>query len=121
MTRDRITKEELAEIIKATEDAGRDATDLKIALEEAFPPPTQSRGARGARNLQEEESTAEYLNRKVGYLFPDGVTGDILAQLIQIDYRYNLTELRAMCKDNGLSTRGDKKELAAKLLANGRL
>lgn len=113
--KDSITREELVEIIKATEDAGRDASDLKAALA-SMPQPAQSRKVRPE---EEELTTAEYLNRKVGDLFQNGVTDDVLAQLIKIDCRYSLTELRVMCKDEGLGTGGDKKVLAAKLLANG--
>jgi len=118
--KDRITREDLIEIIKATEDAGRDASELKAALA-SMSEPAQSRKA-GVRSREEEElTTAEYLNKKVGDLFPNGVTDDVLAQLIKIDLQYSLTELRVMCKEVGLSTGGDKKVLAAKLLANGNL
>lgn len=118
--KDRITREELIEIIKATEDAGRDASDLKAALA-SMPQPAQPRKA-GLRPGEEEElTTAEHLNRKVGDLFPNGVTDDVLAQLIKIDCQYSLTDLRVRCKEVGLSTSGDKKVLAAKLLANGNL
>lgn len=112
--KDRITREELVEIIRATEDAGRDASELKAAL--ADMQPAQSRKFRPE---EEEPTTAEHLNRKVGALFPNGVTDDVLAQLIKIDLQYSLTDLREMCKEVGLSTNGDKKVLAAKLLANG--
>jgi hypothetical protein len=64
-------------------------------------------------------STADYLDLKVGDLFPNRVDDDVLAQLIEIDGQYTLGELRAMCKQAGLSTSGDKKILAAKLLAGG--
>lgn len=117
--KDRITREELIEIIKATEEAGRDASELKAALA-SMPHPAQSRKA-GVRPEEEELTTAEYLNRKVGDLFQNGVTDDVLAHLIRADCQYSLTELRVMCKEVGLSTSGDKKVLAAKLLANGNL
>jgi len=117
--KDIITREELIEIIKATEEAGRDASELRAALAD-MPPPAQPRKTR-VRPGEEELTAAEYYNKKVGYLFPNGVTDDVLAQLIKIDYQYSLTELRVMCKEAGLSTSGDKKVLAAKLLANGNL
>jgi hypothetical protein len=118
MTKDRISREELEEIIKATEDAGRDASELRAALAELYPAPSRNTGG---RFKEEELTTNERLNRKVGALFPSGVTDEVEAQLIKIDLRFSLTELRVMCKDSGLSTRGDKKELAAKLLADGKL
>ena len=122
MTRakDIVTREELIEIIKATEDAGRDASELKAALA-SMPQPAQSRKAGFRPGEEEELTTAEYLNKKVGDLFQNGVTDDVLAQLIKADYQYSLTELRVMCTEVGLRTSGDKKVLAAKLLANGNL
>lgn len=119
--KDEITRDDLVEIIRATEDAGRDASELKAILA-SMPQPAQSRSG-GPRRFREEDepTTAELLNRKAGGLFPDGITDDVLAELIRIDSQYTLTELRAMCKDAGLGITGDKKVLAAKLLTNGHL
>ena len=121
MARRQITREDLMEIIRATEAGGRDASELKAALA-SMSEPAQPRSG-GFRRFREEEepTTIEHLNRKAGNLFPNGVTDDVLAQLIKIDSQYSLTELRVRCKEVGLSTSGDKKVLAAKLLANGNL
>jgi len=53
----------------------------------------------------------------VGELFPGGITGKILAECIEMDGKYTLAELKKMCIEAGLSPRGHKKELAARLIA----
>jgi len=118
MAKNEVTREDLMEIIRATEAGGRDASELKAAL--ASMPQPRNTGPRRFRE-EEEMTTAEHLNRKVGSLFQNGVTDDVLAQIIKIDCKYSLTDLRVMCKEAGLSTSGDKKVIAAKLLANGSL
>ncbi|GAJ19648.1 unnamed protein product, partial [marine sediment metagenome] len=66
----------------------------------------------------EEPTTAERLEAEVGGLFPEGFTGTVLAQCIEMDEKYTLAELKKMCVEAGLSPSGHKKELAAKLIAN---
>lgn len=68
--------------------------------------------------LRAELTTKERLSAEVGYLFPGGVLGDILAICIEYDRNYSLKELRTMCVKAGLSPSGHKKLLAAKLIAH---
>lgn len=114
----RLDKKDLLKLIESTEAGGHDASHLRAVLA-TLPQPTQSR--QGLSHLREDEelTTSDYLNMRVGELFPEGITDEVLAQLIEMDGRYNLKELQAMCKDAGLSSHGGKKELAAKLLAGG--
>jgi len=102
------------------EAGGHDASHLRAVLA-TLPLPTQSRQSLSHLREEEELSTADYLNIRVGDLFANGITDEVLAQLIEMDSSYNQKELEAMCKDAGLSSRGGKKELAAKLLASGRV
>jgi len=67
--------------------------------------------------LEPEETTQEYYHRKIGYLFPEGITDEILDILVSYNGNYNLEELQRMCKEVELSSSGDKKILAARLLA----
>ncbi|MBA7676822.1 hypothetical protein ES703_85067 [subsurface metagenome] len=55
----------------------------------------------------------------MGELFPGGITGKVLADIIEFDRNHTLAELREMCREAGLSPSGEKKELAAKLIAKG--
>ncbi|MBA7529330.1 hypothetical protein ES705_21526 [subsurface metagenome] len=83
-----------------------------------MPPPR--REVPPPRILVEEPTTEERLAAEVGELFPSGIiTGEILAQCIEMDEKYTLAELRNMCVEAGLSPSGHKKELAAKLIAKG--
>ncbi|KKL53591.1 hypothetical protein LCGC14_2273890 [marine sediment metagenome] len=56
---------------------------------------------------------------EVGKLFPGGITGQVLADVIEMDRNYTLAELKKMAVEAGLSPSGHKKELAARLLAKG--
>jgi len=114
----KLNRQELVELINSMEAGGSDASHLRAALA-TLPQPAQPRQGLSRLREEEEPTTAEYLNVRVGDLFPNGITDEVLAQLIEMDRRYSLKELQAMCKDVGLSGRGDKKELAAKLLASG--
>ena len=116
----KISREDLLVMIQNTEAAGRDASELKAALA-SLPQQGQSNKARGQLGEEQEITTADHLQQRVGDLFTGGVTDDVLAQLIKIDGEYSLKDLRKMCKDAGLGTGGDKKVLAAKLLASGSL
>lgn len=64
-----------------------------------------------------EETTKEYYDTKIGHLFPEGITDEILDILMDYDGAYNLEQLKEMCRASGVSLGGDKKILAAKLLA----
>jgi len=68
--------------------------------------------------LRAELTTEERLSTEAGYLFPGGVSGDILAICIEYDRKYSMKELRTMCAEAGLSPSGHKKLLAAKLIAH---
>lgn len=115
----RVNRQEVVELINSIEAAGRDASELRAALA-TFPAPQPRR--QGSRFREEEElTTAEYLSIRVGDLFPKGITDNVLAQLIEMDRNHSLKELLAMCREAGLGTGGDKKVLASKLLASGRL
>lgn len=97
----RLTREEFEIIIKNYEAAGRDTTELKRALNEAFPPVQPKRNPRAAtmRIMREEEEPIVYSQ-----------------EIIDYDRDHSLKELRAMAAEAGLSTSGDKKTLAKKLL-----
>jgi hypothetical protein len=68
------------------------------------------------RDEEEEETTEERLARRVGYLFPNGIP---YKEILDYDYRFRQEELIEQCRKAELGVSGDKKELAAKLLAKG--
>jgi len=116
----RLNVQQLKDLINGIEANGGDATVLRRELEtlegEANRAPQKRRGSR----VEEEEPTVEeHLNNRVGDLFPDGIHGELLTRLIDLDRNYNLKELKAMCVEAGVSAGGDKKELAAKLVSKG--
>ncbi len=81
----RLNRNQLIEWIEAKEAGGGDATDLKALLEELGPDQdsrtrTHRRGSRF--NNEEEPTTAERLNNRVSDLFPDGLSDDLLARLV---------------------------------------
>ena len=118
----RLSKRELSDLIDSTEAAGCDTTCLSGLLAEVEEEEKPRKPAhRQAISVvpREEETTEERLNREVGYLFPEGITGEILEKCIEMDGKYTLKELRDMCREAGLSPGGEKKELAAKLIAKG--
>jgi len=122
----KIDKRGLAELIDNMKSSGGDTTELdnlmsEIVEDENAQRPVRRREA-ALRILVEEPTTEERLEAEVGELFPGGViTGEILAQCIEMDGKYTLEELRDMCREAGLSLRGAKRELAAKLIAAGRV
>ena len=118
----RLNRNQLIEWIESTEAGGGDATELRRALEELGPDKDSRARTRrhGARvNSEEEPTTAERLNYEVGDLFDGGVSDELVARLIDLDRNHSLKELKAMCVEAGLSAGGEKKELAAKLVAKG--
>ena len=100
----RLTREEFEIIIKNYEATGRGTTELKRVLNEAFPPVQPKRNTKAAtmRIMREEEEPIEYSQEVIDY-----------------DRDHSLKELRAMAVEAGLSTRGDKKTLAKKLIEGG--
>lgn len=116
----RLNRNQLIEWIESKEAGGGDATELRRALEALGPdqnPPTRRHGARV--NSAEELTTAERLNNRVDDLFTGGLSDGLLARLVELDRNHSSKELKAMCVEAGLSAGGDKKELAAKLVAKG--
>ena len=123
----RMSKQELIEWIQSTEEGGGDTTGLKALLAEVESDERKRSAGRprgvvpprgGLQASRDEEmTTQEYLEYKVGYLFPEGITGEVLETLFEMDRDHSLKELKRMCVEAGLSANGDKKTLAAKLLA----
>lgn len=112
-------RKELLEIIESIEAGGGDAAVLRRELEALEPeikrvPQTW----RSSRVEEEEETTEERLARRVGDLFPNGIPYD---KIKGYDYRFTKNELIEQCRKAELGVSGDKKELAAKLIAKGKL
>ena len=127
----RLRRQELVELIESMEASGGDATDMKALLADVDSDAQKRRATgnsgaatpshRGLQSTRDEEmTTQEYLEYKVGDLFPEGITEEILEKLFEMDRDHSLKELKSKCAEEGLSTSGDKKILAAKLLAHRR-
>ena len=110
----RLNRKQLLELIESIEAAGGDASVLRRELEALGPEVKRVPPRRGARVDEEEETMEERLNNRVGDLFPNGIP---LQEILDYDYRFTLDELKARCRDLGIGISGDKKELAAKLIA----
>jgi len=122
----RLDKKGLNNLIDNIKASGGDTTELDNLMSEVVEDQNARRPVKRMGNpvriMVEEPTTEERLESEVGELFPCGIiTGEILKKCIEIDGKYNLQELRDMCREAGLSPRGHKKELAAKLLAAGRV
>ena len=119
----RLDKKGLGELIANVKSTGGDATELDNLMAEVNDDENARRPVRRMGNplriLVEEPTTEEYLEAKVGELFPRGITGGILTDIIEYARNYTLKDLKKMCREAGLSTSGEKKELAAKLIAKG--
>ncbi|MBA7562898.1 hypothetical protein ES708_04551 [subsurface metagenome] len=118
----RLSKQGLNDLIDNIKSDGGDATELENLMSEVIEDERMRRPVRRERPLRimvEEPTVQEYLEAKVGELFPEGITEPILADVIEFARNYTLKELRKMCKEAGLSPSGEKKELAAKLMARG--
>ena len=116
----RLSKKELSALIGQIEDSGGDATDLRGELGALEPEVKRAPPARGGSRLREEEETAiDRLNREVGDLFDNGVTDEIFSKLMDVDFNHSLKELKILCIEAGFSPSGQKKKLAAKLVAKG--
>ncbi|GAI56014.1 unnamed protein product, partial [marine sediment metagenome] len=93
----RLSKKELIDLIESTKDAGCDTACLRGLLaevEEAEPrkPERRREVPLGARI--EEMTAQERLEVEVGYLFPAGVTDDVMEKLMEFDLNYSLKQLR---------------------------
>ncbi|MBA7471431.1 hypothetical protein ES707_06737 [subsurface metagenome] len=118
----RLSKQELNDLVDNIKASGGNPGELGDLLSEIVEDERMRRPVkreRALRILVEEPTTEERLEAEVGELFPEGVTGAVLAECIEMDGKYSLEELRNMCREAGLSPSGHKKELAAKLLAKG--
>ncbi len=122
----RMSRQELVELIKSVEEGGGDATPLKALLAEVDSAERTSAGRKtnvpspgGLRATRDEEMTMqERLNHEVGDLYLGGISDEHLAKIIDMDRNHNQKELQAMCIEAGLSPCGQKKKLAAKLIAH---
>jgi len=119
----KLNKQGLNDLIDNIKNNGGDCPDLdglraEITEDERMRRPVKRR-ERTLTTMVEELTTEEFLEAKVGRLFPGGITAEILAKCIEMDGKYTLKELRDMCREAGLSPSGEKKELAAKLIARG--
>lgn len=112
----RLNRKQLVKLIEDIEAEGNDASILRQELAVLGPEekPGPSRG--GPKNEEREETTEERLTRRVGYLFPNGIP---FKEIFEYDYRFSQKELIQQCREAGIGLSGDKKELAAKLIANG--
>ncbi len=119
----RLSKQGLNDLINSVKENGGDVTELNKLMAEVNEDEKAHRPVRRIGNplrvMVEEPTVQEYLEVKVGELFPEGITEPILADVIEFARNYTLKELRKMCKEAGLGSSGEKKELAAKLMARG--
>jgi hypothetical protein len=65
----------------------------------------------GQLALSTEPTTEERLRQEFG-----DITEDVIGRAIQMDQMYSLPQLREMCQKRGLSTSGDKKFLATRII-----
>lgn len=117
----RLSLKQLRDLIEQIEAGGGDAFMLRQELEEMEPvKSSRSRMSRGRLGVSDEEemTTFERLDHRVGDLFDGGLSDGLLAEIIEMDRNHSHKELKEMCIQCGLSPNGDKKELAAKLLAH---
>ncbi|MBA7650025.1 hypothetical protein ES703_57826 [subsurface metagenome] len=119
----KLNKQGLAELIDSIKVNGGDTTELDNLMAEVNEDEKAQRPVRRMGNpvriVVEEPTTVERLETEVGGLFPKGITEPILAEVIEFDRNHTLAELKKMCREAGLSSSGEKKVLAAKLIAKG--
>lgn len=117
----RLNKQGLNDLVNKLKENGGNSGELEDLLSEVIEDENARRPVRRVRNplreMGEEPTTEERLEAEVGGLFPGGITEPILAEVIEMDRKYTVKELREMSIDAGLSPSGHKKELAAKLIA----
>ena len=119
----RLSKDGLNDLINNVKEHGGNPGELEDLLSEVVenersPRPVKPR-PRTMTVEVEEPTTEERLEAEVGELFRGGITGKIIDECIEMDFKYTLAELKKMCVEAGLSPSGHKKELAAKLIAKG--
>ncbi len=114
----RLNRNQLLDLIESIEAGGGDAAALRREFE-VFGSDQDSHIRRHSARVDstEELTLAERLNNKVGDLFNGAISDDLMNRLIDLDRNHSLKQLKAMCVEAGLSAGGDKKELAAKLVA----
>ena len=120
----RLTKSGLNDLINNIKEHGGNPGELEDLMSEIIEDERMRRPIvrreRALRFIVEEPTTEEFLEAEAGELFPGGtITGQILAECIEMDGKYTLKELKQMCIDAGLSPSGEKKLLAARLIARG--
>ena len=113
----RPSKTELLDLIESMKNAGRDVTEFQHELETIEPVVRRPPPRRG-RVEDEEPTLADRLNNRVGDLFDNNISDELVATVIEMDRNHSFKELKEMCVKAGLSASGDKKELAAKLIAH---
>lgn len=118
----RLNKQGLNDLINNIKEQGGNPGELEELLSEVIENEKRERPVKPRPRTMtvevEEPTTAERLEAEVGELFPEGITGALLAECIEMDEKYTLAELKEMCIEAGLSPSGHKKELAAKLIAH---
>ena len=119
----RLNKQGLNDLLENIKANGGDTTELDNLMAEINDDQENHRPVKrrqtSLRVEVEEMTTEERLEADVGMLFPEGITGVIMAKCIEMDEKYTLAELKKMCMEAGFSPGGHKKELAAKLIAKG--
>ena len=113
-----VTKEQLIEIIKGIEARGENASELRRQLE-ALSAPTESM-ARVTRALLSVERVVKRELTTEERLQSYGIPSELHKSVIEMDEKYSLEELRALCREKGLATTGDKKKLASSLMRKRR-
>jgi len=107
----RLNKQGLIDFIDNIEAGGGDASELRRELEELGPDPdsrTRTRRQGSRFNNEEEPTTADRLNHRVGNLFTNGLSDDLLDRIVELDRNHSLKELKAMCVEAGFNAGGDK-------------
>ena len=120
----RLDKKGLNDLINSINEHGGDAAELEAIMLEINDDEKNHRPVRrretSLRVQVEDATTEERLEAEVGELFPGGIIpGKVLAEVIEFDRNHTLAEIREMCQEAGLSLSGDKKTLAARLIAKG--
>ena len=119
----RLNKKGLSEFIDNIKLNGGDTTELDNLMAEVIDDENARRPVRRIGNplriIVEEPTTEERLEAEVGELFPGGIKGSVLDEVIEFDRNHTLSEIKKMCMETGISPSGHKKELAARLIAKG--
>lgn len=103
MSKVRLTREEFEIIIKNYKVAGRDTTELEAALAEAYPERKVEVGKRRIATGEIEPRPAEFVS----------------PEILEIESRYSLSELKDMAKNQGLKYTGTKDILCLRLIRAG--